>query len=98
MRIAFAVFARFLPLLSSILLPAQDMHENQPDRPIDKTVRDQVIQDIVTDLNQSYIYPQVASAMGKHILSRKTAGAYDAITSSKEFAKALTDDLRSISH
>ncbi|MBV9500753.1 MAG: S41 family peptidase [Acidobacteriaceae bacterium] len=84
--------------LISTFSPAQEMRENQPDRPIGKTVRDQVIQDIVTDLDQSYIYPEVASAMGKHLLSRKAAGAYDAITSSREFAKVLTDDLQSISH
>ncbi len=98
MRVAFRRFVCLIPLLGSTVLPAKQMSENQPDQPIAKAVRDQIIRDIVTDLNHSYIYPQVASAMGKHILSRESAGAYDSITSSKEFAKVLTDDLQSISH
>lgn len=79
-------------------ISAQMNGEREPDRPIDKAGRDQLVERINADLNRSYIYPAKAAEMGKYLENRHKSGAYEKITSSKEFAETLTNDLQSVSH
>ena len=69
----------------------------QPDLTIDAATRTQVIDAIVKRLNDSYVFPEVAKKMEQSIRERVEKKEYDQITSSKEFAKKLTDDLQAVS-
>src|SRR5918995_7280495 len=69
----------------------------QPDLTIDAATRTQVIDGILKRLNDSYVFPDVAKKMEQTIRERVEKKEYDQITSSKEFAKKLTDDLQAVS-
>jgi hypothetical protein len=71
---------------------------DQPDMQIDSKTRDQVIENALDRLNRSYVYPEVAHKMADAIHGRQKSGEYAPITSSIEFARKLTDDLRAVSH
>ena len=49
-------------------------------------------------LTESYVVPDVAGRMAARIRDKEHAGGYDAIQSSAALAKALTEDIRSVSH
>src|SRR5688572_18805765 len=69
----------------------------QPDLPIDAATRVAVIDTLMKELNDSYVFPDVAKKMEIEIRARVTAKEYDSITSSREFAQKLTADLQSVS-
>ena len=70
----------------------------QPDLTIDAATRTQVIDGILKRLNNSYVFPDVAKKMEQSIRERVGKKEYDQITSAKEFATKLTDDLQAVSH
>src|SRR5215217_7271904 len=70
----------------------------QPDLTIDAATRTQVIDAIVKRLNDSYVFPDVAKKMEQSIRERVDKKEYDQITSAKQFAMTLTNDLQAISH
>src|SRR5258708_4460989 len=70
----------------------------QADLPIDAAARTAVIDGVLKNLDRAYVFPDVAAKMSAAIRERQSKGEYNGITSSKEFAKALTDHLRAISH
>src|SRR5687768_15999631 len=53
---------------------------------IDATVRAQVTDGLLQKLNEHYIFPYVAAAMGEAIRTRATNGEYDAMTDGKVLA------------
>jgi hypothetical protein len=69
-----------------------------PDLTIDAATRTQVIDGILKRLNDSYVFPETAKKMEQAIRERASSKEYDQITSSKEFARKLTDDLQAVSH
>jgi hypothetical protein len=69
----------------------------QPDLTIDASTRTQVIDGILKRLNESYVFPEVAKKMEQSIRERVDKKEYDQITSAKEFAKTLTNDLQAVS-
>src|SRR5678815_1567371 len=70
----------------------------QPDLTIDAATRTQVIDGILKRLNDSYVFPDVAKKMDQSIRERVNKKEYDQITSAKEFATKLTNDLQDVSH
>src|SRR6476661_1398731 len=70
----------------------------QPDLTIVAATRTQVIDGILKRLNNSYVFPDVAKKMEQSIRERVEKKEYDQITSSKEFATKLTNDLQAVSH
>lgn len=72
--------------------------QEQPDLAIDAATRTQVIDGILKRLNNSYVFPDVAKKMEQSIRERVEKKEYDQITSSKEFATKLTNDLQAVSH
>src|SRR6185369_4261702 len=72
--------------------------QEQPDLTIDAAGRTQVIDGILKRLNDSYVFPDIAKKMEQSIRERVEKKEYDQITSSKEFAKKLTNDLQAVSH
>jgi C-terminal processing protease CtpA/Prc len=69
----------------------------QPDLTIDAATRTQVIDAIVKRLNDSYVFPDVAKKMEQSIRERVEKKEYDQITSAKQFATTLTNDLQAVS-
>lgn len=69
----------------------------QPDMPVDAATRTAVIDQLITRLNEAYVFPDVAKKMETDLRARITAKEYDSVTSSAAFAQKLTADLQSIS-
>lgn len=69
----------------------------QPDLEVDTTTKSQVIDNLLKELNDSYVFAETAQKMEADIRERLKNKEYDAITSSKEFAAKLTADLQSVS-
>jgi len=72
--------------------------QEQPDLTIDAATRTQVVDSILKRLNDSYVFPDMAKKMEQSIRERVAKKEYDQITSSKEFATKLTNDLQAVSH
>ena len=70
----------------------------QPDLTIDAATRTQVVDTILKRLNESYVFPDIAKKMEASIRERVAKKEYDQITSAKQFATTLTNDLQAISH
>lgn len=69
----------------------------QPDMPIEKATRTEVIEGILKRLNESYVFPETAKKMEESIRARVQRGEYEQISSALEFAKKLTADLQEVS-
>jgi len=70
----------------------------QQDLTIDAATRTQVIDGVLKRLNDSYVFPETAKKMEQSIRERVSKKEYDQITSAKEFATKLTNDLQDVSH
>lgn len=70
----------------------------QPDLTVDAATRTQVIDTILKRLNESYVFPDIAKKMEDSIRERIAKKEYDQITSAKQFATTLTNDLQAVSH
>lgn len=68
-----------------------------PDGTVDAATRTAVIDGLIKDLNESYVFPDIAKKMQADLEKRKAASEYDAIASSRAFADKLTQDLQAIS-
>ena len=69
----------------------------QPDLTIDAATRTKVIDGVLKRLNDSYVFPDIAKKMETSIRERVDKKEYDQLTSAKEFAKKLTEDLQAVS-
>src|SRR4026209_1762456 len=90
-----------LAILCSLALSCAALAFAQPEQPdltIDAATRTQVIDGILKRLNDSYVFPEVAKKMEQSIRERVDKKEYDQITSAKQFATKLTDDLQAVSH
>ena len=65
---------------------------------LDAAFRSQVIDDVITDLNQSYVSSEMAKQMADSLRANQTKGDYNAITIGDAFASRLTSDLLAVSH
>lgn len=91
--VALFVIALFiLRFVASAQQPAQ-----QPDRAINAETRTAVIDMLLKELNDSYVFAETAKKMEADIRARIAAKEYDSITSALEFAKKLTTDLQGVS-
>src|SRR5829696_187222 len=69
----------------------------QPDMAIDAATRTQVVNGVLKELNDRYVFPEVAKQMEANMRQKLAAKEYDSVTSAEEFAKKLTEDLQSVS-
>lgn len=65
--------------------------------PINATMKTQVIDTILKELNDRYVFPEVAKQMEVNVRQRQKNKEYETIATAEEFAKKLTEDLQSIS-
>ncbi|NNE66309.1 MAG: S41 family peptidase [Pyrinomonadaceae bacterium] len=68
--------------------------QNQRDMNIGPEIQKAVVTQLVKDLDESYVFPDVAKKLDKHLKSRLSD--YSSITSARKFAEALTKDLQSV--
>ncbi len=83
--------------IGNIVIVAQNGANQPPDMAIDSAVRSEVIEVLLKELNDGYVFPEIAKKMETDIRNRQKNKEYDAITSGQEFAKKLTEDLQAIS-
>jgi C-terminal processing protease CtpA/Prc len=84
-------------VIGNAVIVAQQALE-QPDLTIDAKIRGEVIDSVLKNLNDSYVFPDVAKKMETDVRNRLKNKEYDSVTSAKAFALKLTEDLQSISH
>lgn len=71
--------------------------EIEPRKTIDAAMRLQVIEKVLKQLNDFYVFPEVAKEMEKSVRERMRKKEYDQITDGAELAKKLTSDLQAVS-
>jgi hypothetical protein len=79
-----------------VLMSAAGQAQNNPD-PLSETERKQVVEAIGQQLNDNYIFPEMAEKMAKKISRNLKKGSYDDIDDVRVFAQQLTDDLVAVS-
>jgi hypothetical protein len=77
---------------------AQQQQPPQADMGMDAGTRAAIIEAVIHNLQNSYVFPAVAASIEKDIRARSAAGAFDALTSANAFASAMTALLREDSH
>jgi retinol-binding protein 3 len=65
---------------------------------IDSAARARVIDGTIKNLNEFYVFPDVAKKMEESVRSHQKHGDYEAITDGKALATRLTDDFQTVSH
>jgi C-terminal processing protease CtpA/Prc len=70
----------------------------QQDIAIGAATRTAVIEKLLAELDDSYVFPETAKKMAADIRGRLDSKEYENITSSQKFAEKLTADLQSVSH
>ena len=85
-----------LALIFAVALQAQPPADK--DLNITPTERDEAINKVLDALNSRYVFPDVAKKMDAAIRDRQKRHEYDAITSAREFARVLTENLQDVSH
>src|SRR5579871_1204 len=87
----------WLPFLLATPLLAQGPPPG-PDTTIDGATRNAVLDGALKALKDGYVFPDIAARMEQALRSHQGAKDYDSITSARQFATRLTDDLREVSH
>jgi retinol-binding protein 3 len=90
-----AVVCAFALTLSSVSAQEQPKQE---DMTIDAGMRNEVIATLLKQLQDNYVFPEVAEKMGKSIQQRVAKKEYDSITSAIKFSETLTANLQEVSH
>ncbi len=83
-----------------VLLPGtanSQQAQTQPDKTIDAATRTEVIDALLKELNDSYVFAETAKKMETDLRSRIASKEYDSVTSAQAFAQKLTADLQGIS-
>jgi len=65
---------------------------------IDAAVRNRVIEGAIANLNEFYVFPDIAKKMEEAVRARQKKGEYDSVTEGGTFASMLTRDFREVSH
>jgi CubicO group peptidase (beta-lactamase class C family) len=92
-KIAALLSAAFL---FSLIAPA--VFAQQGNLQLDAAMRAEVIEGALKQLNDAYVFPEVAKKMEAAIRERMQRKEYDAITSPSALAAALTNHLQEVSH
>ena len=96
-RIQYSVAALFAAAMFGSTVLAQGPSAG-PDLAVDAATRSTVIDSLLKQLDDAYVFPETAKKMETDIRSRQKNGEYDSVTSSRAFAEKLTADLQSVSH
>ena len=95
--LASIAFAFIIITIGNLVIVAQDGANKPPDMAIDSAMKSETIEVLLKELNDKYVFPDVAKKIETDIRARQKNKEYDAITSGQEFAKKLTEDLQLVS-
>ena len=96
--VSLTALAIVIALLADANSSGQFIKKDQPDFVVTPQQRSEVIDGLLKQLNDHYIFPDKAREMEKAIRSRQEKKEYDAITSAKTFTESLTKHLQDVSH
>jgi retinol-binding protein 3 len=65
---------------------------------VDAATRSRIIDASIAQLNESYVFPEVAKKMEVAVRARQKQGEYDAINDGNAFAAKLTENFQEVSH
>ena len=80
-------------LIAGLEAPAAGRPQS-PEPRLNAEIRRQVIEGLLRQLNNVYIFPDIAKKMESSVRARQARNEFDAITSGSELARVLTEDLR----
>jgi C-terminal processing protease CtpA/Prc len=88
----------FCMLVDSNTTPtrAQQGPPEQPDMNVDAAARKEVVDTLVKRLDDTYVFPDVAAKMEQSLRAHESE--YAQITSARQLAQKLTEDLQAVSH
>jgi hypothetical protein len=92
-----ALAALAILIFDPTLAPAQQRPPEPPDMTIDASTRKEVIDTLLKRLNAAYVFPETAAKMEQAVRERLARGEYERLSSAKEFAQKLTEDLQAVS-
>jgi hypothetical protein len=81
--------------------PSELLSRNGPpqrDMAVDKTIRGEVLEGVIANLNSYYIFPDQAKQIETALRKKQTNGDYDAISSAEDFAATLTADIHQVNN
>lgn len=87
-----------LILLGAAAVTRAQQPDDRPDLPIDAATRSAVVDELSKQLNDRYVFPDVANKMETNLRTRLKNSEYDGLTGAKAFTTKLTADLQAISH
>ena len=97
-RVISLTFAAVLFGSAFVTFPvAAQQPSTPPDMTIDAATRGSVIDNLIKELNDAYVFPETAKKMETDLRARVTNKEYDSLTSARAFADKLTADVQSIS-
>ena len=76
---------------------AQGPRRTDPDGTVDREARVEVVESAIREMNDSYVFPEVATKIETMLRERLAGGDYETITSSNAFAERLTEHLQAVS-
>lgn len=82
---------------SAAVAKAQFARPDQTDMAVDASTTASVIEEIVKALREGYVFPDVAEKISADLQGRLERKEYEKITSAKELAQTLTDQLQAVS-
>ena len=88
-----ASFVFIVIVIGNVVIVAQD----RADMKIDSATQKKVIDTLIKDLNDNYVFPELAKRLEVDFKTRWKKNEYAKITSAVEFADKLTEQLRAIS-
>jgi C-terminal processing protease CtpA/Prc len=68
------------------------------DKTVTPAIQAEIIDSLMEAVRDYYVFPDVAKKMEKHVRDQYRKTAYKDVTSTREFARRLTEDMQSISH
>ena len=92
-KLIYILMIAFLVSLSTNVLA----QEGEQDKTIDSNMQAEIIDSVTHALNETYVFPDVAKEMEKHVRKQYNNKKYNDITSLAEFTRKLDEDLREIS-
>jgi hypothetical protein len=93
------VAALVVGLVSVLPARAQGIsYQDPPDRTIDAAVRAKVLEAVLQNMRERYVFPEAGDKVQQALQRRVEGKEYDNITSAKEFAATLTKHLQEVTH
>src|SRR5436853_3276643 len=95
MTIRRTVAVMIIALIAGVCLNAQVglAQGPQTDTTIDAATRTAVIEGAIKNLNEAYVFPEVAKKMEQALRERVAKQEYDAVSNARSLAEKLTADL-----